>query len=426
MFTITNEKPENYQLNQGKQIMSDINNKKKNNNNIIVGLEQGSLQSHETNSQVLQRDAVHSKNQSLDYGRIMDHNKLQLNSANVGQGNIFNNLFDTKLQSDDAIKANGSDSEYQKNSIEGMIGIEPLHLVDNSDVPSDQAKNLQALENQFNSVLSTYITTYKTMNEDIVNRRDRLRAVNKYFGKAVSDNDENFYYVNDYGYTHKYASDAWVKNDKSCPNNLTNITKNELEILQDSVAMEPGQPCKIAGKNVQNKATNEVAWVDIKGVKHVYSDISWKGKQKSCNIKPIVLSDDKYNMIPSGSNMTTTTVCDELGVDPNIWIQLSELNKNLIEISKKIQTEMGNVRTQDDNMKKQIIDKSVKLNNYIKTLEKEKEKIKNNDNINMATLQAGYDDSVLNLRQKSYRYLAWTYVALAGGFVLARAMVKRR
>ena len=32
--------------------------------------------------------------------------------------------------------------------------------------------------------------------------------------------------------------------------------------------------------------------------------------------------------------MTTTSVCDQLGVDPNIWIQLSELNETLIEISK--------------------------------------------------------------------------------------------
>ena len=55
MFTITNEKPENYQLDQGKQIINDVNNKKYKHNNIIVGLEQGSLQSHETTSQVLQR-----------------------------------------------------------------------------------------------------------------------------------------------------------------------------------------------------------------------------------------------------------------------------------------------------------------------------------------------------------------------------------
>lgn len=426
MFNITNEKPENYQLHQGQQIVNDINKKKYKNNTIVVGLEKGSLQSHETNSQVLQRDAVHTKNKSLDYGRITNNNKIQLNSANTSQGNIFNQFFDKIMQSDEVFKSNSSDSMYQKNSVEGMVGIEPLQVPNNSDVPSDQASNLQELENQFNAVLSTYITTYKTMNEDIIKRRDRLQSVSKHFGKTVSDSDDNFYYINDFGYTHKYASDAWIKNDDSCPNNLTNITKNELDILQDSVAMEPGQPCKIAGKNIQNKTTKEVAWVDIKGVKHVYSDTSWKGKQKSCDVSPLVLSDEKYNKIPSGSNMTTTSVCDQLGVDPNIWIQLSELNETLIEISKKIQTEITKMRTQDADMKKQIRVKSVKLNNYIQTLEKEKENIKNSNNTNMATLQAGYDDSVLNLRQKSYRYLAWSYVALAGGFIFVREMMKRR
>ena len=96
------------------------------------------------------------------------------------------------------------------------------------------------------------------MNEDIINNRNRLKPVNKYFGKAISDDDKNFYYVNDYGFTHKYESDAWTKNDSSCPNNLTKITKNELDLLQDSVGMNVGQPCKIAGKNIQNKSKNTI------------------------------------------------------------------------------------------------------------------------------------------------------------------------
>ena len=51
MFTITDEKPENYQLDQGKKILNHVHNQNSKSRNIIVGLEKGSLQSHETNSQ---------------------------------------------------------------------------------------------------------------------------------------------------------------------------------------------------------------------------------------------------------------------------------------------------------------------------------------------------------------------------------------
>ena len=43
----------------------------------------------------------------------------------------------------------------------------------------------------------------------------------------------------------------------------------------------------------------------------------------------------------------------------------------------------------------------------------------------MDTAQGGYEDSVLNLRQKSYRYLAWSYVAIASGFIVVREIIKR-
>ena len=54
MFTITDEHPENYQLDQGKKILNDSHIKNSVTTNMIHGLEKGSLQSHETNSQVPQ------------------------------------------------------------------------------------------------------------------------------------------------------------------------------------------------------------------------------------------------------------------------------------------------------------------------------------------------------------------------------------
>ena len=426
MFTITDEQPENYQLDQGKKILNNSHIRNSITKNVIHGLEKGSLQSHETNSQITQNDVVNGKNKSLHFGRILQQDKLRLHSANNTQGGIFNKFFDSLKNSVDIEQLNKTDSDYQKMSVEGLDNIEPLTITDDAHIPSDKKRDISSLENEFNSVLATYIATYKTLNEDIVGNRNRLEPVNKYFGKAVTIDNKTFYYINDHGYRHKYDSNAWINNDSSCPNNATTVSKNELDILQNSVGMRAGQPCKLAGKVIQNKSTKEYAWVDIKGLKHVFSETTWKGKDRSCVMKPITLSDEKYNLVPSGGNMATTkTVCDTLNVDPNIWIQLDELNDKLIAISKKLQEKTGELRTQDQQIQQQINSKNKQISQHIQTLERNKKKIKNHESIDMNTAQGGYEDSVLNVRQKSYRYLAWTYVAIAGGVFVVRQIAKR-
>ena len=122
--------------------------------------------------------------------------------------------------------------------------------------------------------------------------------------------------------------------------------------------------------------------------------------------------------------MTTTSYCDTQGVDPNIWIQLDKLNKELIEISKEIQSEMSNLRSQDVEIKKRIHEKKEKLGKYIKTLEKDSNTLKNN-NFDMDTLQGGYEDSVLVLREKSYKYLAWSFVAVASSLIIIRQATQK-
>ena len=426
MFTITDQQPENYQLDQGKKILDESHIKNSITKNIIVGLEKGSLQSHETNSQVMQNDVVNGKNKNLHFGRILHQDKLKLHSASNQQGDIFNKFFDSLKNSVDIQESNKDNTEYQNMSIEGLENIEPLTITDDDHIPSDKKSEITSLENEFNAVLGTYIATYKTLNEDIVANRNRLEPVTKYFGKAVTIDNKTFYYVNDHGYTHQYDSNAWINNDSSCPNNATTVSKNELDILQDSVGMTSGQPCKLAGKIIQNKLTKEYAWVDIKGLKHVFSETAWKGKDGSCNITPVKVDDEKYNLVPSGANMATTkTVCDTLNVDPNIWTQLDDLNEKLIDISKKLQEKTGKLRTQDKNIQQQITNKDKQISKYIKTLERNKKKIKNHENIDMETTQGGYEDSVLNLRQKSYRYLAWSYVALAASFFVLKEISKR-
>ena len=263
--------------------------------------------------------------------------------------------------------------------------------------------------------------------EDVLNRQKQLQGVSDYIGKTVSDTDGIYHYINDFGYTHKYVADSWENNDDSCPSDSVNISSSAFGKFYNSVDMVSGQPCGLAGKNIQNKSTDEHAWVDIKGSKHVYSDSSMRKKLKGCDVNVIKLDGDKYDKIPEGTPMTNTTVCDQLGVNPQIWVELTNLNEELIMISKKIQNEMSKLRTQDQEFKKQIADQKNLLSQYVTALEKEKKMINNQEGgMDMATVTGSYDDSILNRRQKNYRYLAWSFVAFKGSAFFVRQLLNCR
>ena len=415
---------QNYELQQGKQILNSSYKKNLSKNNNVLGLESGSLQSHETVTQIQHNDNYNTKDKTLDYGRLLTDNKNKIVSASNLQGKSHLNFFNFFSKSEPHIDSYKDGEKYSKFNIEGLTGIESLSVPNNDSLPSDQVDKLKSLENKFNGILSTYITTYKTMYEDIVSRQNKRKGVSDYMGKAVTDSDNNYYYINDYGYTHKYSPEAWTKNDDSCPSKLLEINNNDMNIFAQGVDMNISQPCKIAGRNVQNKESGEVAWVDIQGKKHVYSDIVWKSKKKSCDVKPIMLSSEKYDLIPTGNNMVSTSFCDTLGVDPNVLQQLEKLNSELIDVSKEMQDEISILRTQDQQLKNELNQQKEVLTGYIQTLEKNKKNIENNKTFDMNSITGSYEMSILNRRQKNYRYLAWSLVALTVSMAVIRQAAK--
>jgi len=78
------------------------------------------------------------------------------------------------------------------------------------------------------------------------------------------------------GFTHKYSTDAWSNNNASCPTDAITVDTTTYNTFHTGPDMGQGQPCSIAGKNIKNSTTNEYAWVDIKGYKHIYSSTLWK------------------------------------------------------------------------------------------------------------------------------------------------------
>ena len=123
MFTITDEQPENYQLQQGKKVLNESHIKKAATTSLVHGLEKGCLQSHETNTQLPESNIINGKNKNLHYGRIFKQDKLKLYSANDAQGGLLNNFFDSLKNTVNIQQLNKDDAPYQKMNIESLDNI---------------------------------------------------------------------------------------------------------------------------------------------------------------------------------------------------------------------------------------------------------------------------------------------------------------
>jgi hypothetical protein len=290
----------------------------------------------------------------------------------------------------------------QSNTLkEGLAGSN-LSYVDKKSL-----EGLQNIENKFNQTLALYTQTYQQLNEDLLTKRQSKKQIIDYLGKVISNEDGNNYYVNNFGFTHKYSDIAWDKNNSSCPTTSIQYDK-KMTNFKPALPMVQGQPCKIAGKNIKNKDTKEEAWVDIKGVKHPYSN---KEKNKSCSSQSIELNALDYNLIPTGGAMTKSDECLSLDVNPNLWARLQKLNKKLKIQAIELSEEIEKLSLEDTEIKRQLINKRQQLLQYIDNMNNDNNDIEYNNRILMNVI-GEEEDSTLRMNSNYYSYIIWIFVVL--------------
>ena len=276
------------------------------------------------------------------------------------------------------------------------------------------------LENQFNRTLQEYNTIHKQINEDLLKKEQSKNKIKNYLGKVITEDDSTYRYVNNYGYTHRYSTDAWSNNDKSCPSDPINVNNMD-DFTLTGAPMGIGQPCNIAGKNIKNETTEEIAWVDIKGYKHVYSNDIWNEKKSSCNINPITISNALYNAIPSGNPMTNTYICNKIDVNPNLWKKLIDLNKKLKGLAYKILKEIEELNVKDDEINKIIIEKRNLILSNINEMDDDRKNIYYNER-QLVNIHAEKEDSELVMTSFYYRYIFWFIIMIMILITTARYM----
>lgn len=272
---------------------------------------------------------------------------------------------------------------------------------------TDVASNsVSSIETEFNKTLADYNTTYKMFAEEVLKKAKADKDLQQYFGQAITNGDGNYMYVNDYGYTQKYSTDAWSANAESCPSDPVTLSDKQISMFNSGAPMGEGQSCGVAGRNIKNKDSGEHAWVDIKGYKHVYSDDTWNAKSEMCNVPVTELESDDYEAIPSGSAMTSASNCERLDVDPAVWNKLVTLNRKLVSLAQQMTEQLTGVVAKDVRLQQSLEDEKIKLATYVAELDNQQQQMSNSAT-RYVTVEGEYEDAQLNANSDWLHLLAY-------------------
>lgn len=324
--------------------------------------------------------------------------------------NSGTNLLDFNLdQGKDLLNYNESIDDivkpYLKLISEGTL-IESMSNHNLSGKDKKSINGLENIENSFNRTLSDYSNTYKQFSEDLLNRNQSKKPIVDYLGKTVNANG-SIIYVNNFGYYHWYSRDSW--NDGNINSSCSTDTKSYSKELPGEFTvgadMNKGQPCGMAGKVIKNTDTDEQAWVDIKGYKHIFPE-GTKMSTSCAEVNIIKISSSDYNLIPSGNSMSSTEECLALDVNPSLWKKLQDLNQQLKSQGTQLNNELSKLKLDNITANDEVQHQRQKLQNHILKIDDDKNNLLYNKRMLMQ-MSGEEEDASLRMTSNYYEYLMW-------------------
>lgn len=292
-----------------------------------------------------------------------------------------------------------------------------LKLDLNISKKNESTGELKKLEDQFNQLLSEYTQQYKLMTDELVHNNSQ-DVLQKYANNNVKINN-NYYYVNSYGFASKYDQDAWKNRSVSCSKDPVEISSDDFKKLLNGPAMGKGQGCNVAGFNIRGE-DGWTGWVDVKGVAHHYPNPEvWNNRNESCTMNAVSLTNDEVNGMPKGDDMEQNTFCERLNVDPKILQNLASLNNKIMKIGDQIKNETNKLTSTDKKLNEQLEISKKNLENTLNKLknnhsikdEYSKDSYFGNGNANVnRTLEAAANHSQLVLKMMHTKYLIGFFV----------------
>ena len=226
-------------------------------------------------------------------------------------------------------------------------------------------KNLEKMAKDFNRLLAQYSTAYKNMSDELIHNNS-LKPIT-YANQNIEFNNQ-YYYVNEFGFASNYDVNAWENRPESCSSEPVSIEAQDFNGLLGGPNRKAKQPCGVSGHNIYSTGQN--AWVDIKGVKHIYPDDVFKNRSESCNMVPLQLKKDEFDAIETGDPMTTTSFCERLNVTPDNLQNMANLNSQLLDLGNKILSVTQDLTSTDNDLAEKLKTTQEQILKKVKQLKK--------------------------------------------------------
>ena len=253
---------------------------------------------------------------------------------------------------------------------------------------------------------------------------DKKAQIEKIRGNAEKNRANSVTDATNFGCAPDYAKEWWKHHScKTKPSSSKHpgcdIASMNTAIFKKGPDMKPGEPCHLAGKNIRNSKTNQVAWVDLTGVKHAYPNSKMRDNLIGCNNKVTVTLDDaKFSNVPTGSPMTNDGICLNISINEQDYTKLLKMNKQLQVLAAKIVNELDTLISKDSETETEIRTKKSSIHAFLKNLKKERKNFDQNKHL-IKTMQYQSEDSHVSYVSNKYHMIAWGLLVVGvGGFTI--------
>jgi len=275
-------------------------------------------------------------------------------------------------------------------------------------------ETMKDLEAQFNGKLQSYGILY---DEHIREKLVKDVEISTLLGQTAKYNNEDFY-ISRKGVMRKLS---WGYVNHGCLKPARNITDKQKTKLKIGIPLKKtirgGQTfyekctdrhIDKTGKIISNEITGDSAWLDDLGTKYKFKQ--GDSRDNSCpNGIEQTINDITYSMIKSGEELGPTDNCIEgfsNSQKSSKKSRLTKLNNELVEIASKMKSLINSVLSESEQNDNKISQQAKSLDEIIKDLNSDREKIKNLKK-ELFSLDGNVRDNKYLVDASNMQYVGW-------------------
>tara|TARA_Y100000389_G_scaffold192372_1_gene219745 strand:+ start:4171 stop:5238 length:1068 start_codon:yes stop_codon:yes gene_type:complete len=285
------------------------------------------------------------------------------------------------------------------------------------------------MQAEFDETLSLYQSKYREYLNEVKNQINSPTSSSERLIKIV-DNDGNDlgkgYMINKHGIARMFESDDWnaIKgNDavnkrvsRKCPE-METMTEDEINNYTKGPNMIAGEFCASGGRNI--KYDNLYAWVDVKGMKHVYDNFNQR--HGTCTSGFNLVSQDQWNLMNDGTGWNPSKKCEIIDHNKGLTNELTALNDKMIRIvgDMKRASTMANKNTEQ-------VESNMKLNHseyqkIVENLKRERSKLTNLER-SLHSLDSEFNKHYGKVKSIKVAHFIWALAGLSFVFLILKYM----